>query len=108
MAAKPAGAAQGGGALDKLPPIAKVGVGFLFVFLVGLLYFVLLYGDVDNDLTAAQAREAQLGAILQIVGDSEKMALFTLPWRKAAKPKAKDDEPAAPPASSPVAATWRA
>ena len=59
MATKPAGAAQGG-ALDKLPPIAKVGVGFLFVFLVGLLYFVLLYGDVDNDLTAAQGREAQL------------------------------------------------
>lgn len=60
MAAKPAGAAPSGGALDKLPPIAKVGVGFLFVFLVGLLYFVLLYGDVDNDLSAAQTRETVL------------------------------------------------
>ncbi|MFO0760326.1 MAG: type 4a pilus biogenesis protein PilO [Byssovorax sp.] len=59
MAAKPASAAQGG-ALDKLPPIAKVGVGFLFVFLVGLLYFVLLYGDVDNELTAAQGKEQAL------------------------------------------------
>lgn len=45
----------------------------------------------------SQAREAQLGAVLKIVGDSEKMALFTLPWRKAAKPKAKEDEPTDPP-----------
>ncbi|MEO7329027.1 MAG: hypothetical protein ABI193_10640 [Minicystis sp.] len=44
----------------------------------------------------SQAREAHLGAILKIIGDSEKMALFTLPWRKASKAKAKDDEPAAP------------
>ncbi len=44
----------------------------------------------------SQAREAQRGAVLKIVGDSEKMALFTLPWRKSAKPKAKEDEPAAP------------
>jgi hypothetical protein len=53
----------------------------------------------------SQAREAQLGAILQIVGDSEKMALFTLPWRKATKPKAKDDEPAAPPVTPATPAT---
>ena len=45
MAAKPAGAAQGGGALDKLPPIAKVGVGFLFalaVLVTGVVSFPLL------------------------------------------------------------------
>ena len=37
MATKPAAAAQGGSTLDRLPPIAKVGVGFLFAVLIGLL-----------------------------------------------------------------------
>lgn len=47
----------------------------------------------------SQTREVQLGAILNVLGDSEKMAMFTLPWRKTAK--SKDDEPApAPPAAS--------
>ncbi len=37
-AAKGSAAAQGGSTLDRLPPIAKVGVGFLFAILIGLLY----------------------------------------------------------------------
>ena len=60
MAAKPSLAASSG-ALDRLPPIAKVGVGFLFVVLVGLLYFVVFYGELDNDLTSARQREDSLG-----------------------------------------------
>jgi hypothetical protein len=51
----------------------------------------------------SQAREGQLGAVLQIVGDSEKMALFALPWRKASKPK--PDAPATPPAQTPPGPT---
>lgn len=60
MAAKPSAPAQGGSTLDRLPPIAKVGVGFLFAFLIGVLYFVVFYSDVDTDLTNAKNREKGL------------------------------------------------
>lgn len=60
MAQKPSAPAQGGSTLDRLPPIAKVGVGFLFAFLIGVLYFVVFYSDVDTDLTSAKNRERQL------------------------------------------------
>lgn len=50
----------------------------------------------------SQAREAQLGAVLKVVGDSEKMAMFTLPWRsnrkKETPPAATPATPATPPA----------
>ncbi len=59
MAAKTTTPAQGS-TLDRLPPVAKVGVGFLFVVLIGLLYFVVFYSDVDNDLTNAVQREKGL------------------------------------------------
>ena len=59
-AAKGNAPAPGGSTLDRLPPAAKVGVGFLFVVLIGLLYFVVFYSDVDNDLTQAQRQEGQL------------------------------------------------
>ena len=60
MAAKANAPAQGGSTLDRLPPIAKVGVGFLFAVLIGLLYFVVFYSDVDTDLTNARAKEKTL------------------------------------------------
>jgi type IV pilus assembly protein PilO len=63
-AAKGNAPAQGGSTLDRLPPIGKVGVGFLFVVLIGLLYFVVFYSDVDNDLTSAKQNEAILTAQL--------------------------------------------
>jgi type IV pilus assembly protein PilO len=56
MAQKPV-AAPAGSTLDRLPPVAKVGVGLLFVVLVGLLYFVVFFSDVDNDLTSAKDQE---------------------------------------------------
>src|SRR5262249_38488955 len=49
-----------GSTLDRLPPIAKAGVGFLFVVLVGLLYFVAFYSDVDGELTTAKNLEQNL------------------------------------------------
>jgi type IV pilus assembly protein PilO len=58
-AAKGAAPAQGS-TLDRLPPVAKVGVGFLFAVLIGLLYFVVFYNDVDNDLTQAKQQEGRL------------------------------------------------
>jgi type IV pilus assembly protein PilO len=63
MATKATAAAQGS-TLDRLPPIAKAGVGFLFVVLIGLLYFVVFYSDVDNDLTNARNGERQLNTQL--------------------------------------------
>lgn len=33
----------------------------------------------------SQAREAQLGAVQKVLGDREKTAQFTLPWRKASR-----------------------
>jgi len=60
MAAKTNAPAQGGSTLDRLPPIAKVGVGFLFAVLIGVLYFVVFYSDVDTDLTNAKSREKTL------------------------------------------------
>lgn len=64
MAAKPNAAAPGGSTLDKMPPIAKVGVGALFAFLIGILYFVVFYSDVDTDLTNAKRSERGLRAQL--------------------------------------------
>jgi len=69
MAAKANAPAQGGSTLDRLPPIAKVGVGFLFAVLIGVLYFVVFYSDVDSDLTNARNREKTL---LQQLADAEK------------------------------------
>lgn len=49
----------------------------------------------------SQAREAQLGAILTILRDRERTALFTIPWRKISKADTQDDAPAAPAATAP-------
>jgi type IV pilus assembly protein PilO len=68
-AAKQSTPAQGGSTLDRLPPIAKVGVGFLFAVLIGVLYFVVFYSDVDTDITNAKNREKNL---LQQLAEAEK------------------------------------
>lgn len=46
--------------LSKLPPLAKVGVGALFVVLIGVAYFVVFYGDLASSITAAKSREEKL------------------------------------------------
>jgi len=63
-AAKGSAPAQGGLTLDRLPVLGKVLVGALFAVLIGLLYFVVFYSDVDNDLThAAKAKTQLLGRL---------------------------------------------
>ena len=64
MATKPS-AAPSGSTLDRLPPAAKVGVGLLFVGLVGLLYFVVFFGEVDSELSSARDLEKTLTEQLQ-------------------------------------------
>jgi type IV pilus assembly protein PilO len=51
-----------GDSLSKLPPIAKVGVGALFVVLIGVAYFVVFYGDLASSITAEQSIEEMLRA----------------------------------------------
>ena len=46
MAAKPAAAT--GSALDRLSPAGKVLVGLIFVALIGVLYFVFFYAELDG------------------------------------------------------------
>ncbi|WP_437314467.1 type 4a pilus biogenesis protein PilO [Sorangium sp. So ce385] len=59
MATKPQ-PVQTGSALDRLPPLAKVGVGALFAALVGILYFVGFYAEVDSQIEGAVQRQQSL------------------------------------------------
>jgi len=63
MAPKPQ-APAGGSSLDRLSPIAKLGVGFLFVFAVGVLYFVVFHGDLETEIEQAHNFEHNLEAQL--------------------------------------------
>jgi type IV pilus assembly protein PilO len=56
--------ARGESALAKLPVIAKVGVGALFVVLIGVAYFVVFYGDLASSITAEKKTEERLRAEL--------------------------------------------
>src|SRR5262249_23303418 len=64
MAQKPAAAASGS-TLDRLPKVAKVGVGLLFVVLVGLLYFVVFFTEVDAQLSQRRDLEESLTSQLR-------------------------------------------
>jgi type IV pilus assembly protein PilO len=59
MAAKTASSA-GGSSLDRLHPAGKVGLGLLFVVLIGALYFVAFYDELSTQLEGARSREEQL------------------------------------------------
>jgi type IV pilus assembly protein PilO len=63
MAPKPQPAA-GGSALDRLSPVAKFGLGFLFFFLVGVVYFVIFHGDLETEIESAQNAQHGLEAQL--------------------------------------------
>jgi type IV pilus assembly protein PilO len=53
-------AARGDSVLAKLPPLAKVGVGLLFMVLIGVAYFVVFYGDLASSITAEKSKETRL------------------------------------------------
>ncbi|HEY0464290.1 MAG TPA: type 4a pilus biogenesis protein PilO [Polyangiaceae bacterium] len=46
--------------LNKLPLVARIGVGVGLVLLVGVAYFVVFYGDIESSIKAAQGQEQQL------------------------------------------------
>ncbi len=69
MAPKPQ--APAGSSLDRLSPIAKFGVGALFVFAVGILYFVVFHGDLETAIEQAHNSEQNLVAQLQTAETSK-------------------------------------
>lgn len=46
--------------LNKLPLLARIGVGVGVLALVGVAYFVVFYGDVESSIKAAHGQEQQL------------------------------------------------
>jgi type IV pilus assembly protein PilO len=46
--------------LNKLPLVARIGVGAGLVLLVGVAYFVIFYGDIESSIKTAQGQEQQL------------------------------------------------
>jgi len=63
--------ARGDSVLAKLPPLAKVGIGALFVVLIGVAYFVVFYGDLASSITAEKSKEARLRSELSAARQAE-------------------------------------
>jgi type IV pilus assembly protein PilO len=63
--------AKGDSVLAKLPMLAKVGVGALFVGLIGVAYFVVFYGDLASSISAEQSKEQKLRADLSSARQNE-------------------------------------
>ena len=63
--------ARGDSVLSKLPPLAKVGIGALFVVLIGVAYFVVFYGDLASSITAEKSKEEKLRAELSSARQAE-------------------------------------
>lgn len=59
MAAK-ATAAAGGSTTDRIHPVLKVAVGFVFLVLVGAAYFIVFYDDLSTKIANAKGREVSL------------------------------------------------
>src|SRR4030095_8534366 len=57
--------------LNRLPLPAKVGIGALFVVLIGVAYFVVFYGDLASSITAEKSREEKLRGELSTARQAE-------------------------------------
>jgi type IV pilus assembly protein PilO len=63
--------AKGESLLAKLPLLAKVGVGALFVGLIAVAYFVVFYGDLASSITAEESKEHKLRTELATARQNE-------------------------------------
>src|SRR4051812_29693003 len=63
--------AKGDSMLAKLPPLAKIGIGALFVVLIGVAYFVVFYGDLASSITAEKSKEQKLRGELSSARQNE-------------------------------------
>lgn len=70
MAAKPASASSGS-ALDRLSPAGKFLFGLVAVALIGVLYFVFFYADLDSQIAGAKQRHSALQADLARAQESK-------------------------------------
>ena len=70
MAAKPAAANQGS-ALDRLSTAGRALVGVIFVAIVGVLYFVFFYADLDSQIAGSKQRFTQLQGELSRAQESK-------------------------------------
>ena len=70
MAAKPA-AAPSGSTLDRLSTAGKFAVGAVFFVLVGILYFVFFYADLDSQIASAKTRYNNLQSDLSSAQESK-------------------------------------
>lgn len=70
MAAKPA-AAPAGSTLDRLSTAGKFAVGAVFFVLVGILYFVFFYADLDSQIASAKTRYNNLQSDLSSAQESK-------------------------------------
>jgi type IV pilus assembly protein PilO len=57
--------------LSRLPPLAKLGIGALFVVLIGVAYFVVFYGDLASSITAEKSKEEKLRGELSTARKNE-------------------------------------
>jgi len=57
--------------LTKLPLLAKVGIGAVFVALIGVAYFVVFYGDLASSITAEKSKEQKLRGELSTARQNE-------------------------------------
>jgi type IV pilus assembly protein PilO len=63
--------ARGDSVLAKLPVLAKVGIGALFVVLIGVAYFVVFYGDLASSIAAEESKETRLRGELSTARQAE-------------------------------------
>ena len=63
--------ARGDSVLAKLPVLAKVGIGALFMVLIGVAYFVVFYGDLASSIAAEQSKETRLRGELSTARQAE-------------------------------------
>ena len=70
MAAKPA-AAPAGSTLDRLSVAGKFAVGAVFFVLVGVMYFVFFYADLDSQIASAKQRYLSLQSDLASAQESK-------------------------------------
>ena len=70
MAAKPA-TAPSGSALDRLSPAGKVLFGIISAALVGVLYFVFFYAELDSQIASAKQRYSALNSELAKAQESK-------------------------------------
>jgi type IV pilus assembly protein PilO len=92
MATQKPAAAQAGSALDRLPLAAKIGLGAAFVALLGVVYFLLFFSEVDGNLATARAKKTTLEQQLAQQKSSQEAYQKDLEEKAAREQRARDQK----------------